>query len=88
MKLVYFLLFSLFALQGCAIQGTQKFTPTGIKLSNSVGLGTEAFIDEEESYGPASITYNQNNYYNSVPKTVINYDHYCPDIVLEPVGWY
>jgi hypothetical protein len=37
-------------LQACAIQGSHKFTPLGVKIQRSLSLGSAVFEQEETSY--------------------------------------
>ena len=80
-------------LPACAVQGTQRFTPTGVKLSNSVGLGTEAFSKKEEQKEekPTQVTYNNTtNYYDAPKVDERRTEHYCSapqEIIVTTPSW-
>jgi hypothetical protein len=48
-------------LQACAIEGSHRFSTTGVRVSNAVALGTEAYHNCEEQ------RYNTHYEYNNYP---------------------
>jgi len=52
-------------MSACTVQGTQRFTPTGLRVGSEVGLGSGAFeIERERDFDqfPSNYSVTVNNY--------------------------
>lgn len=52
-------------LQACALEGSHRFSTTGVRVSNAVALGTEAYRNPEPYSNTAYHQYNNYNYEES-----------------------